>query len=282
MDVRQIEAFHAVITYGTTARASEVLGISQPAVSKAIMSLERSIGFRLFDREKGRLVPTAEGQTLLHGGARFPSPASPSCAAPPPVSATTARVIFASPVFRPSAQISCPMRSAVSAAAIPTIGFRSSSWPLRPSATWSPRLKSTSRSRRTRSTRRAWRPCLSPMSGRRLLCRQDIRLPRTQRSRPDLEGLPFVALAPEDTTRREAEAIFAHTALAPRRRRDRLLLDRLRPRACRRRLRHRGSGDRDRLCGTRPHPETDRTIGPFPDASAFSAQEEIQTGCAIL
>ncbi|GAA6180698.1 DNA-binding transcriptional regulator LysR [Shimia sp. NS0008-38b] len=62
MDVRLIEAFHAVMTYGTTSRAAEVLGVSQPAISKSIMSLERSIGFQLFDREKGRMVPSAEGQ----------------------------------------------------------------------------------------------------------------------------------------------------------------------------------------------------------------------------
>ncbi len=65
MDIRQIEAFHTVITYGTTARAAEVLGISQPAVSKAIMSLERAVGFKVFDREKGRLISTAEGQLFF-------------------------------------------------------------------------------------------------------------------------------------------------------------------------------------------------------------------------
>ena len=48
--------------YGTASRAAEAIGVSQPAVSKAIFSLEKSIGFKLFDRIKGRLVPTAEGQ----------------------------------------------------------------------------------------------------------------------------------------------------------------------------------------------------------------------------
>ncbi|MEM1235590.1 MAG: LysR substrate-binding domain-containing protein [Pseudomonadota bacterium] len=62
MDVRQIETFQAVMIFGTTARAAKTLGVSQPAVSKAIAALERSVGFQLFDREKGRLVPTTEGQ----------------------------------------------------------------------------------------------------------------------------------------------------------------------------------------------------------------------------
>lgn len=65
MDIRQIEAYQAVMTYGTTSRAAEALGISQPAVSKAVATLERSIGFRLFDREKGRLTPTAEGHLFF-------------------------------------------------------------------------------------------------------------------------------------------------------------------------------------------------------------------------
>lgn len=39
--------------------------MSQPAVSKTIQQLERSVGFALFDRIKGRMVPTPEGQ-LLH------------------------------------------------------------------------------------------------------------------------------------------------------------------------------------------------------------------------
>lgn len=39
--------------------------MSQPAVSKTIQQLERSVGFALFDRTKGRMIPTPEGQ-LLH------------------------------------------------------------------------------------------------------------------------------------------------------------------------------------------------------------------------
>lgn len=47
---------------GTTRRAAEVLNISQPGVSKAIQDLEYQLGFRLFERERKRLVPTAEAR----------------------------------------------------------------------------------------------------------------------------------------------------------------------------------------------------------------------------
>lgn len=66
MNIRQIEVFHAVMTNATASRAAEVLRISQPAVSKAIQELERNIGFALFLRQKGRMLPTAEGQLFFH------------------------------------------------------------------------------------------------------------------------------------------------------------------------------------------------------------------------
>ncbi len=65
MNLRQIEIFRTVMTNGTTARAAEVLHISQPAVSKMIQELERSLGFDLFSRVKGRLQPTPEGQLFF-------------------------------------------------------------------------------------------------------------------------------------------------------------------------------------------------------------------------
>lgn len=65
MNLRQIEVFRAVMTTGTTARAADVLRISQPAVSKAIGELERAVSFPLFHRIKGRLQPTAEGQLMF-------------------------------------------------------------------------------------------------------------------------------------------------------------------------------------------------------------------------
>jgi DNA-binding transcriptional LysR family regulator len=65
MNLRQVEVFRVVMTNGTTARAAEVLHVSQPAVSKMIQELERSLGFDLFRRIKGRLQPTQEGQLFF-------------------------------------------------------------------------------------------------------------------------------------------------------------------------------------------------------------------------
>jgi DNA-binding transcriptional LysR family regulator len=64
MNLRQLEAFRAVILGQTVTRAAEMLHISQPAATRLISSLEDDIGFALFDRIKGRLQPTAEAMTL--------------------------------------------------------------------------------------------------------------------------------------------------------------------------------------------------------------------------
>ena len=64
MNEKQLEAFRAVmITNGVTA-AADLLKVSQPGVSRTIRDLERSLGFKLFRRIKGRLYPTPEGQSF--------------------------------------------------------------------------------------------------------------------------------------------------------------------------------------------------------------------------
>lgn len=64
INLRQVEAFKAVIENGTISRAATALNISQPAMSKAIANLETDTGLKLFDRIKGRLAPTARGIRL--------------------------------------------------------------------------------------------------------------------------------------------------------------------------------------------------------------------------
>lgn len=60
MLIREIECFQAIMTAGTMTRASEILGISQPAVSNTIATLEHRLGFQLFLRKSGRLQATPE------------------------------------------------------------------------------------------------------------------------------------------------------------------------------------------------------------------------------
>ncbi|APR39162.1 LysR family transcriptional regulator [Paraburkholderia sp. SOS3] len=64
MKLRQLEAFRATMLCQTVTRASEMLHISQPATTRLLADLERSLGFSLFERVKGRLYPTVEAQAL--------------------------------------------------------------------------------------------------------------------------------------------------------------------------------------------------------------------------
>jgi DNA-binding transcriptional LysR family regulator len=60
----------AVAESGTMAKAAGDLGISQPAVSKAIADTEQTLGVRLFDRGKKGLVLTDYGRSLLQHAVR--------------------------------------------------------------------------------------------------------------------------------------------------------------------------------------------------------------------
>jgi DNA-binding transcriptional LysR family regulator len=63
--LRQLEAFKSVAQLGSVTLAAEHLGISQPAVSRLLSSFSDSVGFDVFDRRGGRLVPTQESRYLL-------------------------------------------------------------------------------------------------------------------------------------------------------------------------------------------------------------------------
>jgi DNA-binding transcriptional LysR family regulator len=61
---RELEALHALIESRKTTSAASKLGVSQPAVSRAIQQLESRLGKALFSREGGRLSPTRDGILL--------------------------------------------------------------------------------------------------------------------------------------------------------------------------------------------------------------------------
>lgn len=65
MNLRQIEIFHAVYLHGTVSAAARVLNVSQPSVTKVLRHAEKSIGLPLFERSKGRLIPTQDARTLF-------------------------------------------------------------------------------------------------------------------------------------------------------------------------------------------------------------------------
>jgi DNA-binding transcriptional LysR family regulator len=63
--LRQMEVFRAVMLTGSINAAAKMLYVSQPAVSKLVSHTETTLGLRLFERTKGRLVPTTEAQALF-------------------------------------------------------------------------------------------------------------------------------------------------------------------------------------------------------------------------
>jgi len=71
MRLRQLECFKEVMVAGTMTAAAKRLRTSQPGVSNLIASLEHEIGFKLFERQKGRLIPTPEARHFYQNADRI-------------------------------------------------------------------------------------------------------------------------------------------------------------------------------------------------------------------
>lgn len=65
MRVTEIETFRAIMSSGSARKAAALLGVTQPAVSQSLKRLETEAGFDLFQRLRGRLHPTPEAKALL-------------------------------------------------------------------------------------------------------------------------------------------------------------------------------------------------------------------------
>ncbi|MES0041892.1 LysR substrate-binding domain-containing protein [Mesorhizobium sp. M0091] len=215
MNLRQIEVFHALMTNGTTTRAAEVLRISQPAVSKAVQELERTVGFALFNRAKGRMSPTAEGRLFFRE-------VETSFSGLIHLKSAAARIRDFG-----SGEIRVASLSALSTNVMPKV--------MRSFQKRHPQVAITFQARMSSSVKElvasgqfdvgvaadeidlagviarpyaSYQVAIALPPGHRLQGRAVI-YPR------DLHDENFVALAPEDTTRREAEAIFAKHGVKP-------------------------------------------------------------------
>ena len=60
----RLKVFMAVVQERSFTKAASVLGITQPAVSQNIADLEKMLGRKIFDRQKGSVVLTAEGEVF--------------------------------------------------------------------------------------------------------------------------------------------------------------------------------------------------------------------------
>jgi DNA-binding transcriptional LysR family regulator len=64
LNLRQIEAFRAVMLTGSVVGAARLMSVTQPGVSRTIGLMELRIGYPLFERRGRRLVPTPEAEAL--------------------------------------------------------------------------------------------------------------------------------------------------------------------------------------------------------------------------
>jgi DNA-binding transcriptional LysR family regulator len=71
MDTKQLAAFCAVVERRSFSQAADQLGVTQPAVSLQIRSLEQRLGQQLLDRSGRRVEPTEAGLRLYRGAQRL-------------------------------------------------------------------------------------------------------------------------------------------------------------------------------------------------------------------
>lgn len=60
MNINKLRIFHEVFVTGSITRAAERSYVSQPAASKMLANFEDEIGYKLFERISGKLIPTDE------------------------------------------------------------------------------------------------------------------------------------------------------------------------------------------------------------------------------
>ncbi|MGX1786612.1 LysR substrate-binding domain-containing protein [Bosea sp. NPDC055332] len=216
MNLRDIDVFNAIMLSGGAGAAAALLDTSQPAISRSLAKLEAELGFSLFDRIRGRLVPTREGQ-LFHAEVKANlvglDRLKLRAAQIREVGAGTIRVASLSALGHglvpraiasfsrkhPQARISYQVRTShvvrdLVASGSFDIGLAADE------------VDTTGVLHSVFTTPRA--VCVMP-KGHRLASRTVI-------TPPDIEGEGFLALAPEDTVRLAMDRIFAEHGVQPR------------------------------------------------------------------
>ena len=65
VSIRQLRLVTAIAEGGSMVRAAEAVGLTQPAVTKAVRDLERDLGVELFERGNRGVTPTIYGEALV-------------------------------------------------------------------------------------------------------------------------------------------------------------------------------------------------------------------------
>jgi len=65
LNLRQVEAFHAVMRTGSMTGAANLMAVTQPAVTRLIRDFEDVVAFPLFERRGNQLLPTPQAIALI-------------------------------------------------------------------------------------------------------------------------------------------------------------------------------------------------------------------------
>jgi DNA-binding transcriptional LysR family regulator len=71
LDIRALRYFAEVVNCGGFSRASAILHVTQPAISRAVRLLEEELGVRLLIREPKSVKPTREGEVVYRHAAQM-------------------------------------------------------------------------------------------------------------------------------------------------------------------------------------------------------------------
>lgn len=71
LKLRQLRIVSALADQGSISRASPALGLSQPALTKALQQLERTVEAQIFEREARGVRPTAVGHAVIDAARRI-------------------------------------------------------------------------------------------------------------------------------------------------------------------------------------------------------------------